>query len=172
MCVYTLFAFATHAFLGHCSESGLKPRGVTSAQRLSVCRARPGEELEQEEEGRRVDLEEEERQEDHVVEVRALSVEIESLSRRAPKESSRASVSLQCRLLGEGPNGHDPSWTGMRRPPCVRMRRWSRDSQLPEVVRLLKVGKVGQLRRPKVWLRWGSWSSLDAACLGSGKLVQ
>ena len=41
-----------------------------------------------------------------------------------------------------------------------------------EVVHLLKVVNVGQLRRPKVWLQRGSWSSLEAACLGIGKLDQ
>ena len=38
--------------------------------------------------------EEEEGQEDHDVEVEALSVEIESLGRCAPKERSRVSISL------------------------------------------------------------------------------
>ena len=33
--MYMFLLFATRAFLGHCSGSGLKPRGVTSAQRLT-----------------------------------------------------------------------------------------------------------------------------------------
>ena len=53
-----------------------------------------------------MELEKEEGQEDHDVEVKALSVETESLGRRAPKEGSRVSVSLHCRLFGQGPNGH------------------------------------------------------------------
>ena len=32
---------------------------------------------------------------------------------------------------------------------------------------MLKIVKAGQLRQPKVWLKRGSWSSLEAACLGA-----
>ena len=73
MCIYIYIYISVclQRLLEPCSGSGPKPRGVTSAQRLSVCRARTGEDLEQEEERIRVDLVEEESRVDLDVEVEA-----------------------------------------------------------------------------------------------------
>ena len=68
---YIHLFFPPTPFFGPCSRSGLEPRGVTSAQRLSECGARTGEDPEQEEGRVRVDLEEEECRVELDVEVEA-----------------------------------------------------------------------------------------------------
>ena len=62
---YIIFVFPLQRLFGPCSRSGLKPRGVTSAQRLSECGSRAREDPEQDEEMVPVELEEEESRVDH-----------------------------------------------------------------------------------------------------------